>query len=86
MSDSFAGRTRTPQDPTVTIFDIVPSDTTDLEHVTTALNVGTPGSVHVTTADGSVGTLTIHPGHPFPVRVTRVWQTGTSATGIRGLV
>lgn len=86
MPDSFAGRTRTPQDPAATIFDIAPNDTADLEQVTTALNVATPGTVQVTTVDGSVGSLTIQPGHPFPVRVTRVWQTGTSATGIRGLV
>jgi hypothetical protein len=27
----------------------------------------------------------IHPGEAFPIRVSRVWLTGTSATGIRGL-
>lgn len=86
MSDVFSGRTRTPQDPATAIFDITPSDTTDLDHVTTGLNVATPGTVRVTTVDGSVGTLTIHPGQPFPLRVSRVWQSGTSATGIRGLV
>ncbi|CAN0602427.1 unnamed protein product, partial [Ectocarpus sp. 12 AP-2014] len=82
MPDNFSGRTRRLQDPAVTIFDIDPSDTGNLPHTTTALNVATPGTVRVTTLDGSVGDLTIHPGHPFPVRATRIWQTGTTATGV----
>ena len=85
MADTFANRTRTLGDPAVTVFDITPNDGTDLPHVTIALNVETPGAVRVTTADGSVGTLSVHPGHAMPVRVARVWQTGTTATGIRGL-
>ena len=33
----------------------------------------------------STADLTLRPGDAFPVRARRVWQTGTSATGIRGL-
>lgn len=86
MADTFANRTRTLGDPAVSVFDISPNDNADLVQVTTALNVETPGNVRITTVDGSTGTLTIHPGHALPVRVARVWQTGTTATGIRGLV
>ena len=86
MPNSFANRSRTPSDPAVTVFDIVPNDGADLPHVTTALNVTNPGTVRVTTADGSVADVTIHPGHAFPIRASRVWLTGTTATGIRGLV
>ena len=73
-------------DPAVTLFEIAPDDATDLAHVTTALNVATPGTVRVTTEDGSVSDITVHPGTSFPIRARRVWHTGTSATGVRGLV
>ena len=76
---------RRPADPAITLFDITPDDSADLAHVTTALNVATPGTVRVTTIDGSTTDVNIHPGHAFPIRAQRVWQTGTSATGIRGL-
>ena len=78
-------RHRRPSDPAVTLFDITPDDEVDLPRITTALNVATPGRVRITTADGSVADLTIHPGQAFPIRARRVWLTGTSATGIRGL-
>jgi hypothetical protein len=86
MPDAFARRIRSPIDPAITVFSITPDDAADLAQTTTALNVATPGTVRVTTADGSVDDLCIHPGHAFPVRATKVWLTGTTATGIRGLV
>lgn len=85
MSNTFATRTRRPTDPANVVFDITPDDSADLEHVTTALNVATPGTVRMTTVDGSVSDVMIHPGIAFPVRAQRVWLTGTTATGIRGL-
>lgn len=86
MPNAFANRSRTPSDPAVTAFNITPDNGNDLIYVTTSLNVANPGTVRVTTEDGSVADLTIFPGHAFPVRARRVWQTGTTATGIRGLV
>jgi len=86
MTDVFAHQHRTPRDPATTVFDIVPDDDADLPQVTTALAVATPGTVRVTMLDGSTAALTVSPGQPFPVRVARVWLTGTTATGIRGLV
>ncbi len=85
MSDAFASHARSQADPAVSIFDITPDDNADLSHVTTALNVLSPGTVRVTMSDGSIGDLSIHPGQAFPVRVRRIWLTGTTATGIRGL-
>lgn len=84
--DKFAGFTQTPADPARSIIDVSPSDTTDLSDVTNALNVATPGTVRVTTLDGSVTDVSIAPGYAFPLRVTRIWATGTTATGIRGLI
>lgn len=86
MPTSFANRHRRPSDPPVTVFDITPDDGADLPHVTTALNVSTPGTVRVTTLDGSIADLTVTAGYAFPVCARRVWQTGTSATGLRGLL
>ena len=86
MTDFFSNQARSTSDPATMIFDITPDDGNDLPHVTTALNVATPGKVRVTVLDGSTSDLTIQPGHPFAIRVTRVWLTGTTATGVRGLV
>jgi hypothetical protein len=86
MPDAFADRHRRPTDPAITVFDIMPDDETDLAQVTTALNVATPGTVRVTTADGSVADISVHPGQAFPIRARRIWLTGTTATGLRGLV
>lgn len=86
MPDVFADRHRRPTDPAITVFDIVPDDAVDLTQVTTSLNVATPGTVRVTTVDGSTSDVSVHPGNAFPIRARRVWLTGTTATGIRGLV
>lgn len=86
MPANFSNSHRRPSDPAVTVFDIVPNDNADLTVAITALNVATPGTIRVTTVDGSVSDIMVHPGHAFPVRAQRVWMTGTSATGIRGLV
>lgn len=86
MSDAFANRTRSPSDPAVSVFAITPDDSADLPMVTTALSVRAPGLVQVTTQDGSTGAVMVHPGRPFPIRATKVWLSGTTATGITGLV
>lgn len=85
MPDAFSNRTRSPSDPAVTLNEVTPDDAADLPQATLALNVATPGTVRVTMVDGTVGDLSIHPGHAMAVRVTRVWATGTTATGIRAL-
>ena len=85
MSDPFANRMRKPTDPAASVFAISPDDGADLAQPTIALNVITPGKVHITAADGTEGTISIHPGHAFPIRALRVWQSGTTATGITGL-
>ncbi|WP_227271821.1 spike base protein, RCAP_Rcc01079 family [Roseobacter weihaiensis] len=71
--------------PLTELEEITPSDSADLQTVTRALNVATTGTVFVTTLDGQTGAITIAAGIPFPLRATRVWSTGTTATGIVGL-
>lgn len=85
MSDPFAGRMRRPTDPAVAIYDVTPDDAADLPRPSVALNVATPGTVRLTTVGGTTSDVTVHPGQVFQVRARRIWQTGTSATGIRAL-
>lgn len=82
---SFENRHRTPSEPAIDVFDIMPDDSQDLARDTIALNVTTPGRVRVTTVGGTTTDVEIHPGHAFPLRARRVWLTGTTATGLRGL-
>lgn len=85
MPTTFSTTHRRPSDPAISIFDITPDDGADLAQETTALNVATPGTVRVTTIDGSTSDISVHPGQSFPIRARRVWLTGTTATGLRGL-
>ena len=70
---------------------ITPNDTVDLAEVTRALHAHGAGSNHdvvVTLAndpDGTSVTLAIAKGDVLPIRVKRVWATGTTATTIVGL-
>ncbi len=83
--DKFADYAATPGGPAASLIEIVPDDGADLPQVVSALNVAAPGPVRVTTRDGSTGTVFVAAGTVFPIRVKRVWATGTTATGIRGL-
>ena len=85
MPDAFHSHARRAMDPAVKIFSIQPDDGADLPDITTAVNVATPGTLRVTMLDGTIGDITVHPGVFVPVRLRRVWQTGTTATGIKGL-
>ena len=84
--DRFSGHAQTPSGPASAIIDVIPSDTSDLAQMVNGLNVATPGIVRVTTAEGSVGDVFVAAGTAFPLRVARVWSSGTTATGIRGLI
>ena len=65
---------------------ITPSDTLDVTYATRALYIGVGGNVKVTMISGDVVTLTgVVAGTMLPIRVTRVWATGTSASSMTGL-
>lgn len=83
--DPFATDPVTLTTPACDVEEIVPDDGTDLTHVTKALNAATAGSVRVTTEAGTVAEIFLAAGAVFPLRVRRVWATGTTATGLRGL-
>lgn len=59
------------------------SDTVDIpQGVTTALNCAAAGTVKVTYATGIVDTVYLNAGIWAQMEVIRVWNTGTSATGV----
>lgn len=66
-------------------FAIQPDDGADLPFVTRAVNVGVSGVLHVTMADGSDLRVSLAAGGLVPLRVSRVWATGTTAQDIVGL-
>jgi hypothetical protein len=68
-------------------FDIVPADGADLPEVTRGLMVTSAGDLAVVLKNGDAITLPgLTPGVIYPVRATRVEATGTTATGVKGLV
>ena len=83
--DPYSSFARVASLPASAVEMITPNDAVDLERVTLALNVATPGIVRVTTREGTVADVHVAAGVAFPLRVSRVWSTGTTATGIRGL-
>lgn len=64
---------------------ITPSDSTNLPGQILAISCGATGTITVDTVGGSKNvTLNCIAGWVYPVRVTKVYATGTSATGING--
>ncbi len=82
MADHFANFTPGLSSPATDLAEITPSNTQDLAKTSRALNVGAAGFVRVTTTDGTTASIYVAAGIAFPVRATRIWQTGTTATGI----
>jgi len=85
MADPFENYASNLESPLTGLVEITPNDAVDLATVSRAITVAAAGTVEVTMLDGSVGSVYIAAGIPFPIRVTRVWATGTTATGIVAL-
>ena len=82
MADAFAQFMTGLESPAIRAMDVTPSDSADLAEVSRAINVVTSGAVRVTTSGGTTATIQVAAGIAFPVRATRIWQTGTTATSI----
>lgn len=67
-------------------FDIVPNDVADLKATTRAIVASGAGDASVIMDDGSEVTLVMQAEKVMAVRVRRVLATGTTATGIVGLL
>ena len=88
-SDKFAQTERGILAPYTRAVTITPSDSTDLTETPRALQIhaGTGSTpVKVTMAgDSAAVTMNLQTGYIFPLRVSRVWATGTSATTVIAL-
>jgi hypothetical protein len=83
--DQFKHHAQSLESPATRIAEVVPSDTIDLPFVTRAISVEQAGHLSVITSAGDTGRFFLAAGVPFPIRVTRILATGTTATGIVGL-
>lgn len=72
--------------PGVGAFAVTPHDTNAVTKTTRALYVGGAGSVKVTMQDNTEVTFVAVPaGTILPIRVKKVWTTGTTATSMLGI-
>ncbi|MBA96011.1 MAG: hypothetical protein V7763_11360 [Sulfitobacter sp.] len=68
-------------------FDITPSDADEISQVTRAIMVSQSGDLSVELKSGDAIVLkNLIPGAVYPFRISKVLSTGTTATGITGLV
>lgn len=85
-TDDFAGeRWRRIMDPADRVALVTPSDSADLSYVTRGISFAVAGALKVTTVGGDTVTIpsgALAAGVIHPLRVTKVFATGTGATGI----
>lgn len=67
------------------LVNITPSDSADLTDALRMLIVGVGGDVKITDTRDVTGVFTLGAGN-YPVRVKRIWSTGTTATGLVGVI
>lgn len=82
MTDTFSSFQQSLESPATQVLNIVPSDTDDIAYTSRAINVGSEGYVRITTLGGDIATVFMSAGGAFPVRATRIWATGTTASDI----
>jgi|TARA_B110000908_G_scaffold163200_1_gene209524 hypothetical protein len=87
IADKFSEYTSGLSSPIFGGFDITPDDATDLVSLTRAIILEGAGDVAVILKNGDAITLPVLAvGVIYPVRVARVLATGTTATGLKGLI
>lgn len=82
MKDSFKSHTSGMRDPINSAAAVTPDDAADLAQVTRAIYVGETGDLRVTLISGEVAIFVAAGSGWHPIRVMRVWATGTTATGL----
>ncbi|WP_407496372.1 hypothetical protein [Pseudooceanicola sp. MF1-13] len=84
--DPFANHSQSLDAPIRGAEAIVPDDAIDLPTLPRAIYVGAGGDISVTLADGDTVTLAAVPAGSFlPLRVSRVFTTGTTAGAMLAL-
>ena len=64
---------------------VTPSDSVDLTYIVRAIRVTVGGTVKITSGDGTAVTCAFTDGETRPLTASRIWATGTTATGIEGM-
>jgi hypothetical protein len=73
--------------PFTEIYDVTPSDSTDLTKPARALYVGVGGDLKITTIGDTTATMVGVPSGSYVLgQVKRVWATGTTAEDINALL
>lgn len=74
-------------DPATIAFPITPSDSNNLTQVVRGLYVGTSGNIAVDMLDSGTNVIFMSvPVGPLPIRVKKIYATGTTANNIVGLL
>ena len=85
MTDLFHYPAASLESPASHLQTVTPSDEADLDFTSRAIAAGADGFVQVTTKSGTIGRVFVIAGAPFPIRATRIWASGTTATDIVAL-
>lgn len=85
MNDLFQNHSPSLESPAMHLQPVIPSDEADLAFVTRAIAVGSDGFVQMTTKSGATGRVFVVAGAPFPIRASRIWSSGTTASDIVAL-
>lgn len=86
MTDQFASLAPGLSSPAADVFPITPNDGADLSNTTRAIRAAGAGNVVLITLSGQQRTCAFAAGETRPIRATRVLATGTTATGLEGMV
>ena len=86
MADDFATLSSGLSSPANDVFPITPNDGADLPKVTRAIRADAAGDVVCVMLSGDERTLKFAAAETRAVRVSRVKATGTTATGLEGIV
>lgn len=86
MADKFATADKmNPRNPLENAASVTTHDTNDLANVTRVLYIGSPGAVKVDMVGGGTVTFADLAIGFYPLRVSRVYATGTAASDIIAL-
>jgi len=84
MTDPYKNHATGMSDPIISASTISPDDGADLPMTTRALYVGGAGNLRVTLASGDIVTFENVGQGWHPIRIERVWSTGTTASAMVG--
>lgn len=86
VQDNYSNAPAHMQDPVKFGFTPSASDTVDLTYVTRSIYIGGAGAIRVTLKDMQTDTYVTYSAIPagtsLPLRIQRLWSTGTTATNL----